>query len=159
MPVARRDLRQHAEDRVAQVPVAGNQLPGTAGEEAVRLRVVELTANDRQRELLELVGVHLIVARHHRDSVHPLGERALVAGDDRRAHATVALVRDHLDPGIVDAARPLRGRVARGVVDDEDSVDEAGDPLHRRCDQSFLVVRRYHDGDALSFEHPAIVRL
>jgi hypothetical protein len=88
-----------------------------------------------------------------------LGERALVAGDDRRSHAPVAVVGDHLDARVSDGPRTLGSRVARGVVYDEDPVDEARDALQRRCDQVLLVVRRDHHGDALSLEHAAIVRL
>ena len=117
MPVARRDLREQAEHRVADVATAGDQLPRTAREQPVRLRVVELAANDRQRERLELVRVHLVVAGHHGDRVDARGQRALVAGDDRGADATVAFVADDLDSRVVDrsahAARSRRSRRRR----------------------------------------------
>ena len=128
MPVARGDLRQQREHGVAEVAAARDQLPGAAADQPVRLRVVDLAAHDRPEDPLELVGVHLVVARHHRRHVDPLGERPLVAGDDRRADAAVALVDDHLDRGSATARAPLGGRVARGVVDDDDPVDEVRDP-------------------------------
>ena len=153
MPVAGRDLREEAEDRVADVAVARYQLPGAAGEESVRLRVVELVPHDRQRQQLELVGIHLVVAGHHGRCVHPLGERALVAGDDRGADTAVAVVGDHLDAWILDRARALRGRVGRGVVDHVDPIDETGNALERGPDQAFFVVSRHDDGHLLAFEH------
>ena len=153
VPVARGDLREQAENRIPDVAVARDQLPGAAGEEPVRLRVVELVANDRQRERLELVRVHLIVARHHGGRIHPRGQRALVARDDRGADTAVALVDDHLDARVVDRPRAIGRRVGRGVVDDEDPVDEPRDPLQRGRDQPLLVVGRDDDGDGLSFEH------
>ena len=110
MPVAGRDLRQQAENGVSEVTVAGNQRPSTAGEETVRLCVVEFVAHDRQRKRLELVGIHLVVARHHRGRVDALGERALVPRDDRSADTTVLLVHDHLDARVVDRPRTLGRR-------------------------------------------------
>ena len=65
----------------------------------------------------------------------PVGERAPVAGDDRRADALVALVRDHLDARVGAAARALGGRVVRSVVDDVDAVDEGRDAGESRADQ------------------------
>jgi hypothetical protein len=82
-----------------------------------------------------------------------LGERALVAGDDRRSHAPVAVVGDHLDARVADRPGAFRGGVARGVVDNEDPVDEAGDPLQRCCDQALLVVRRDDDCNRFAFQH------
>ena len=74
-----------------------DQLPGLAGEEAVRLRVVHLAASDRGDEALELGRVHLVVGRHHRGDVHALLAGAQVAGDDGCSDAAVALVADQLD--------------------------------------------------------------
>jgi len=62
-------------------------------------------------------------------------------------------VHDHLDPGIVDRPRALRGLVGGRVVDDVHAVDETGEPLKRRDDQLRLVVRRNDHGDALRLEH------
>ena len=45
--------------------------------------------------------------------------------------------------------RPVRG----GVVDDEDPVDELGDPGQRRPDQPLLVVGGDDDRDALPVDH------
>ena len=50
VPVAGRDLRQHRQHRVAEVARARDELPRLAGEEPVRLRVVELAARDRLDE-------------------------------------------------------------------------------------------------------------
>ncbi len=69
-----------------------DQLPRLPGEEAVRLRVVDLAAGDRGGDRLEVGRVHLVVGRHHAGDVDPLLDRALVAGDDRCADALVLLV-------------------------------------------------------------------
>ena len=89
-----------------------HQLPGPAGEEAIRLCVVDLAARDRRDDALELGGVHLVVARHHGRDVDPLGEGALVARDDRGTDAAVPLVHDDLDPRVAHAARALGRCVA-----------------------------------------------
>ena len=88
----------------------------------------------------------------------PSVERALVAGDDRRADAAVAVVRDDLDARIADAARALDRRVARAVVDDVDAVDERRDAAQRRRDELLLVVRGHDDRDALALEHQPAAR-
>ena len=108
VPVARRDLRQEREDRVADVAGARDQLPRLAGEEPVRLRVVALARADRADERLEVVGIHLAVGSHHAGDVDLLCDRPPVAGDDRRPDALVPLVRDHLDAR-VGTARPRAG--------------------------------------------------
>ena len=158
MPVARRDLREQAEHGIAEIAAARDQLPGAAGEESIRLRVVELTAHDRRRERLQLVRVHLVVAGHHRDRVDSGRQCQLVAGDDRCTDPAVAIVRDDLDTRVVGRARTLGCRIGRGVVDDEDPVDEAGNALNSGCDQLLFVVRRHDDGNALTLEHGPIVR-
>ena len=123
------------------------------GEQAVRLRVVDLAARNGTRERLEVLGIHLVVAGHHADDVDLLLERALVAGDDRGADAAVALVDDELDARVAERAHALRRRVGRAVVDDDDPVDEARDAAERRRDQVLLVVRGHDDRDALALEH------
>ena len=110
--VARGDLRQHRQDRVTEVAVARDQLPGLPGEEAVCLRIVELAARNRLDEVPQVLGVHLVVGRHHGGDVDPLRERGLVAGDDRRPDALVPLVLDHLDARIGE--RPCA--LDRGVL-------------------------------------------
>ena len=108
MPVAGGDLRQQREHRVAEVAVARDHLPRLAGEEPVRLRVVDVAARDRAGEHLEVVRVHLRVGRHHRGDVDPVVARLLVAGDDRAADAEVALVLDQLDARVGRARAPPR---------------------------------------------------
>src|SRR6266487_302232 len=153
VPVARSDLRQHRQDRVAEVAVAGDQLPGLTGEEAVRLRVVELASRDRLDEMPQVLGVHLVVGGHHGGDVDPLLERRLVAGHDRRTAALVPLVLDHLNPRIGQRSRTLDRGVLGAVVDDEDPVDEIGHALDRRAEQLLLVVRGDHNRDPLAVEH------
>src|SRR5439155_11456397 len=111
-PVARGDLRQHREYGVAEVAVTGDQLPGLAGEEAVRLRVVELAARDRLDEVPQVFGIHLVVCGHDSRDVDLVGCRGAVASDDRRADAFVALVLDYLDARIGQRLRALD----RGVL-------------------------------------------
>ena len=115
VPVAGRDLRQQREHGVAEVARARDQVPGLAGEESVRLRVVDLAARDGLDERLEVRGVHLVVAGHHRRDVDPLVARALVAGDDRGADALVPLVADQLDArSRRGLRRPRRSRRSSG---------------------------------------------
>jgi hypothetical protein len=141
VPVAGGDLRQHAEDGVAEVAVARDHLRGLAGEEAVCLRVVDLVACDRGGEHLQVGRVHLRVRGHHGGDVDPLLERAPVAGQDRGADAFVALVLDQLDAREVEGPDGRGGAVAGVVVDDVDPVDElassrpcaASGPRTARC--------------------------
>jgi hypothetical protein len=74
-----------------------------------------------------------------------------VAADHGCADAAVAVSRDHLDPRI--GGRSLVGVrqrvVSRGVVDDDDPVDERGDAVQRRREERLLIVRGDHDCDAL----------
>ena len=153
VPVAGGDLRQQREDRVAEVARARDQLPGLTGDEAVRLRVVDLAARDRLDEREQVGRIHLVVGRHHADDVEPVLERALVAGDDRGADAAVPLARDELDARVGRRAHGLGGAVGGGVVDDEDPVDELRDPGERRPDQPLLVVGGDDDRDALAVDH------
>src|SRR4029453_2366342 len=104
VPVPRRDLRQEREHRVPEIAGARDQLPGLAGEEPVRLGVVDLVRRDALDERLEVVRVHLAIRRHHRGYLDLVGDRALVPGDDGRADSLVPLVRDEVDAwvGILD---------------------------------------------------------
>src|SRR5437763_414355 len=68
--------------------------------------------------------------------------------------ASVA-VRDHGDARGAEGAGAGGGLVRRAVVDDEDAVDERGDPAQRVSDERLLVVRRHDDTDALALEHQA----
>ena len=135
MPVAGGDLRQQREDRVAEVARARDQLPRLAGEEPVRLRVVDLAARDRlderERGRPDPSGCPPPSRRRRRS---PSVERALVARHDRGADAAVPLPPQHeLDPRVGQLLRDdARRAVRRGVVDDEDAVDELGDPGERR---------------------------
>ena len=153
MPVAGGDLRQQREHRVAEVAVARDHLPRLAGEEPVRLGVVDVAARDRAGQHLEVVGVHLRVARHHGGDVDLVVARLLVAGDDRAADAEVALVLDQLDARVGQRAHRLDGAVGGAVVDDVDAVDELRDPADRLRDQLLLVVRGDDDRHALAFQH------
>ena len=153
MPVARSDLRQHREDGVAEVAIAGDQLPGLAGEEAVRLRVVELTARNRLDEVAEILGIHLVVRGHDGGDIDPVGHRCAVAGDDRGANAFVPLVLDYLGARIVQRLRALDRGVLRPVVDDVDAVDEIRHPLDRGSEKLLLVVRGDDNRDPLAVEH------
>ena len=153
MPVAGRDLRQQRQHRVAEVARAWDQIPRLTGHEPVGLRIVELAARDRACQGLQVAGIHLIVGRHHAGDVHALGERALVAGDDRRSDAAIALVCEHVDPWVADAAGTLDGCVARAVVDDVDPVDERRNAGKRDPDKLLLVVRGNDDRDAPALEH------
>ena len=119
LPVAGGDLREEGEDRVAEVAVAGDELPGLPGEEAICLRVVALAGDDSTDEGAEVGRLHLVVRCHDAGDVDLEVAGALVAGDDGRPDAGVALVADDLDPGIGDG-RALDGCVARAVVHDED---------------------------------------
>ncbi len=156
VPVARGDLREEREHGVAEVAVARNLLPRLAGEEPVRLRVVELAAGDGPGQRLELRRIHLVVAGHHGGHVDPLGQRPLVAGDDRGAHALVLLVDEHLDACVPGRAGALGGGVAGLVVHHEDAVDELGDARDGLRDQPLLVVRGHDDRDGLPLQHPAV---
>ena len=119
MPVAGGDLRQQREHRVAEVAVLRDQLPRLPGEEAVRLRVVDLAAGDRRGDRLEVGRVHLVVGRHHAGDVDPLLDRALVAGDDRGADALVLRVHDDLDAWVGRGAPPCAlGSRRASIVDD-----------------------------------------
>ena len=92
--------------------MCGISFPRPAGDQPVRLRVVDLAARDRADDALQLGRVHLVVARHHARHVDAARrERALVAGDDRGADAAVVLVDDHLDARV--ARRRARARPSR----------------------------------------------
>ena len=83
----------------------------------------------------------------------PVVEGSPIAGEDRGADALVALVRDDLDALVARCSRCVGGPVAGRVVDDDDPVDEVGDPGQGRADEALLVERRDDDGDSLSLEH------
>ena len=74
VPVARRDLREEREHGVAEVAGARDQLPRLAGDEPVRLRVVDLAAGDGLDEREQVGGIHLVVRSHHADDVETLLE-------------------------------------------------------------------------------------
>ena len=97
MPVARGDLGQQRQHGVAEVPRARDQLPGLAGEEAVRLGVVDLAAGHRADQRLEVAGSIWLSAAITAIDVDAVGERLFVAGDDRGADAAVPLVAEHRD--------------------------------------------------------------
>ena len=153
VPVARRDLRQQRQHRVAEIARARDQIPRLARHEPVRLRIVDLAARHRDGQRLEVARIHLVVGRHHAGDVHPLGECALVATHDRGADTTVAFELDHLDARVARSARALGGGVSRPVVHDVDAVDERWNAGQRRLDQALLVVRGDDDRDAPVFEH------
>src|SRR5262245_60914037 len=138
-----------------------DQLPRLSADEAVRLRVVDLAARDGQHDRLEVVRVHLVVGGHDARDVDPLLERALVAGEDRRADTAVALAREDRDPRIScgGGVRAPRRAVARGVVDDDDPVDEVGHRCERHGEQLLLVVRRHDDGHSLALDHRDSIRV
>ena len=108
---------------------------------------------DRLDEREQVGRVHLVVGRHHADDVEALLERPFVAGDDRGADAAVPLPGDQLDSRVCRRAHGLGGPVGRGVVDDEDPVDELGDPGEGRPDQPLLVVGGDDDRNALPVDH------
>ena len=153
MPVPGGDLRQEREHGVAQIASARDDLPGLARDEAVGLRVLHVASRDGADEPRQLRRIHLVVGRHHAGHVDALFESAPVAGHDRRAHARVLAVGDHLDPCVVHGARLCRGPVPRAVVDDVDAIDEVRDPAQGLHDQALLVVRGHDDGHALALEH------
>ena len=153
MPIARGDLRQQREHRVAEVAAVRDQRPRLARDQPVRLRVVDLASRDRRDEADELGGVHLVVTRHHARHVDQLRARAKVAGHDRCTDTTVPLVDDHLDTRIADGSCPCDGLVGRGVVDDDDPIDEVRDPSHGLGDEVLLLVRGNDDGDTLALDH------
>ena len=93
VPVAGRDLRQEGKDSVPEVTRLRDELPGLAGEEPVRLRVVALVRGDRADEHLEVVGIHLPVGGHDAGDVVFVRRRPAVASDDGCADALVLLVR------------------------------------------------------------------
>ncbi len=137
-----------------------DQLPRLPGDEPVRLRVVRLPARHRAGDRGQLVRIHLVVGRHHTGDVEPLVDCALVAGDDRRADTGVSLADDDLEArvGRRRRSRTLGGGVARGVVDDEDAVDELGDAGERLRQQGLLVVGRDDHPDTLALEHQCPLR-
>jgi hypothetical protein len=153
MPVARRDLGQQRQHRVAEIAGAWDHAPGLAREQPIRLGVVDLATRDGRHEQGQLGWIHLVVRRHHDDDVDVLRERPLVARHDRRADSAVALVDDDLRPGVRGLPRPGRGLVRRGVVDDEYAVDGVRDAAKRRPDEVLLAVCGYDDGDTLALDH------
>ena len=112
MPVAGGDLRQQRQDRVAEVAVPRDQLPRLAGDEPVRLRIVDLAAGNR-------AGDRLAARRDPsgcRRSSTPttsisLRDGAPVTGHDGRADAalrscTITAMRG--SPAAASRARPCR---------------------------------------------------
>ena len=83
----------------------------------------------------------------------PVVEGSPIAGEDRGADALVALVGDDLDALVARGSCCVCGPIAGRVVDDDDPVDEVGDPGQGRADEAFLVERRDDDGDSLALEH------
>ena len=62
---------------------------------------------------------------------------------------------EDLDARVADGLGRARPSVARGVVHDEDPVDELGDAADRLADETLLVERGHDDRDPLSLEHQA----
>jgi hypothetical protein len=155
VPVPGSDLRQQREHGVSQVAVPRHELPGLAGEEPVRLRVVQFAPSHRAAEHVQVVRVHLIVSGHHARDVGALLDRPPVAGHDRRPDTAVALVLQHLDASIRTRgqARALERPILRGVVDDVDAVDEVGNAGQGLREQLGLVVGGHHDRHALALQH------
>ena len=133
--------------------MARDELPSAAGEKPVRLRVLDLAARHRVDDGGEIVRIHLVVRRHDAGDVDLLVERASVAGDDRGPHALVTVVLDQLDAPVDEPPDGVPCPVLRGVVDDDDAIDEFGDAGERRPDQRLLVVSGNHDRDGLPLQH------
>ena len=129
-------------------------MPGLRREQAVGLGVVGLAVRDGGDELLQVGRLHLAVGRHHAGDVDLVGERALVAGDDRGADARVLLVLDDLDARI-GVGGALDCGVGRVVVDDVDPVDERRNLRDGGADQLLLVVGRHDDRNCLAGKHAA----
>ncbi len=121
--------------------------------EAVPLGVVGAAEGDGGGEGDEVVGVHLGIARHHRDELGAARQRAAVARRDGRPDAAVQRVTDGLHPRVVAAGEVRGGVVGARVVNYDNTVDHRG---HRRDHAEHTaprVVRGDHDGELLSVEH------
>ena len=83
-----------------------DELSRLPGEEPVGLRVVDLPARDRHDQVLEILGVHLVVRVHHDGDVDAVLECLPVAGDDRSADPAVVLAGDDGDPRVAVGRDP-----------------------------------------------------
>src|SRR3954451_14677706 len=156
VPVARGDLGQERKSGVAEVAGARDQLPRLPREEPVRLGVVALAGGDCVYEGLEVAGIHLAVGGHDGGDVVAVVGGTSITGDDRGADPCVLLVTDDLD-ALIRPVRPLGGAVMRGVVDDEDRVDEVGDALQHPLDLRLLVVGRDDERDPFPLVHASSI--
>ena len=100
--------------------------------------------------------VHLVVGGHDAGDVDLLLERSAIARCDGGADTRVSLVADDPHARVADRLGRSRRAVARGIVDDDDPVDELGDPTDRLADEPLLVERGNDDRDPLAVEHQVV---
>ena len=155
VPVARGELRQDREDRVAPQTHArhGRQLVELV--EAVALRVVGFAREQRRDERRQQLGSHLPVAVDLHEDRRALVERGTVAGDDGTADALVRRLPDHADARIL---APVRYDIARmlgtRIVDHVDEPAFRPDPANDTENAGSNAIARDDDGDARGVRGP-----
>ena len=158
VPVARRDLRQQRQHRVAEIAVVRDQLPRATGERGGspwRSRPRRATTGPRSASSSS-GSIWLSPAITAVTSIRPRAR--VVARDDRRSDATVRSCEITSTRGSPTRARPFGRRVARSVVDHEDPVDELRDPASVETISCSSSSRRHDDRDRLAVDHPETVR-
>jgi hypothetical protein len=100
--------------------------------------------------------VHLPVAAHHSDDGRAARARRLVPRRDRRPDAAVLRVANDSHAGASGLRRAVARVVLRGVVDDDDLVDEGRHRRHCLADPPRFVVGGEDDSDPGTGEHERV---
>ena len=128
------------DNRIAEQAHRRHALQRFGPVEAIALGVVRFAREHRRNELRQQCRVHLPVAIQLDDDVRTGRHRVPVTGHHRPADATIGLMEDDLQAGIValllqQASRPLRARIvhrhdqAHFGSDPADQVDDMGRDL------------------------------
>ena len=91
--------------------------------EAVAFDVVGRSRHDRQHDARQIVGVHLVVARHHGEHVGVPFQGCAVARSNRGADALIDGVLDQRYACIADRQDGLRCRVMTRIIHRNHVVD------------------------------------
>ncbi len=142
LPVARGELGEEGEDRVAEQPHPRHRLEVVGAVEAVALGVVRRSVEDRRDEPRDEPGIHLAVPVDLDQHVRAVAQRLAVAREHRAADAPLPIVAEHLHAGVPalgldEVARAIRTAVVHDV-----------DPRHLGADRAEHVQDLLRDAEA-----------
>jgi len=113
-------------------------------DESIPFDVVGLPRGDGRNDASQIGWAHLIVSSHHDQNLGALSKGCIVATSDGGPHTLVDEVRDQPHARVRMGFDERAGAIGRGIVDDEDVLDPARDPVQGRHDLA-LYAERGHD--------------